>query len=58
MASEVTRIHCSKYGKIGPEDAKNFQERMAWLRRHRKESHPEAFRKSVRKAIETKKEER
>jgi len=29
---------------------------MAWLRRHRKESHPEAFRKSVKKAIKTKEE--
>ncbi len=56
MASEVLRVHCSICGKTSPEDAKNFQERMAWLRRHRKESHPEAFRKSVKKAIKTKEE--
>ncbi len=56
MATEVRRVHCSICGKISPVDAKNFQERMAWLRRHRKESHPEAFRKSVKKAVKTKKE--
>ena len=53
---EVTRVHCSICGKISPEDATNFEKRMAWLRRHRKDSHPEAFRKSVKKAVKTKEE--
>jgi len=60
MASrkEVTRVHCSICGQISPEDVKNFEERMAWLRRHRKEKHPEAFRKSVKKAVETREEKK
>ena len=56
MPSEVKRVHCSICGKISPIEATNFEQRMSWLRRHRKESHPEAFRKSVKKAIETKEE--
>jgi hypothetical protein len=60
MASckEVTRVHCSICGQISPENAKNFEERMAWLRQHRKEKHPEAFRKSVKKAVETREEKK
>jgi len=60
MASrkEATRIHCSICGQISPESAKSFEERMAWLRRHRKEKHPEAFRKSVKKAVETREEKK
>lgn len=30
-----------------------FEKRMAWIRRHRKRKHPEAFRKSVRKGVRT-----
>jgi len=56
MPSEVRRVHCSICGQTSPETAKNFEERMAWLRSHRKEKHPEAFRKSVKKAIKTKEE--
>ena len=56
MASEVKRVHCSICGTISPVEATNFEQRMAWLRRHRKESHPEAFKKSVKKAIKTKEE--
>jgi hypothetical protein len=54
MPNKVVRVYCSICGKISPEDATNFQERMAWLRRHRKESHPEASRKSMKKAVKTK----
>ena len=53
--AEVTRVHCSICGQISPEDATKFEKRMAWLRRHRKEMHPAAFKKSVKKAIKTKK---
>ncbi len=54
--TEVRRIHCSICGPISPPEAKNFEERMAWLRRHRKESHPQEFRKSVKKAVKTREE--
>jgi hypothetical protein len=56
MPEEVKRVHCSICGKISPAEATNFEQRMAWLRRHRKESHPEAHRKSVKKAIKAKEE--
>ncbi len=56
--SKVTRVHCSICGQISPETAKNFEKRMAWLRRHRKEKHPEAFKKSVEKSVETREEEK
>lgn len=52
--SDVTRVHCSICGQISPENATNFEKRMAWLRQHRKEMHPTAFRKSLKKAIRTK----
>jgi len=55
---EVTRVHCSICGQVSPEDAKSFEQRMAWLRRHRKEKHPGAFKKSVKKAIKTKEQKK
>lgn len=35
--------------------AKDFEDGMAKLRRHRKKYHPQAFRKSVKKGIATRK---
>jgi hypothetical protein len=54
---KVKRVHCSKCGKISPSTAKTFDKRMAWLRRHRKRSHPTAHKESVKKAIRTKRKE-
>ena len=34
-----------------------FEKRMAWLRRHRAKQHPAAHKKSVKKAVRTRKEE-
>jgi len=51
---KVKRVHCSKCGKISPSSAKTFALRMAWLRRHRKRSHPTAHKKSVKKSTRTK----
>lgn len=52
---KVKRVHCSKCGRISPSTAKTFDKRMTWLRQHRKHSHPTAHKKSVKKAIRTKK---
>jgi hypothetical protein len=46
-------VHCSICNKAVK--GSTFKVRMARLRRHRKEAHPGAHRKSVRKALETKK---
>jgi len=32
-----------------------LKKRMSWLRRHRKRKHPKAFKKSVKKAVRTRK---
>ena len=50
-------IKCSICGKRirGTKDVE-FKERMAKLRRHRKRSHPKAHKKSIRKALKTKRE--
>ena len=45
-------VHCSLCGK--PIKGRNFQERMAKLRRHRKRAHPTAHKRSVAKAMVTK----
>jgi len=45
-------VHCSLCGK--PIKGRNFQERMAKLRRHRKQKHPKAHKKSVKKMLKTK----
>lgn len=49
-------IHCRICGK--PIRAKNFEDGMAKLRRHRAKYHPQAFRESVKKAVRTRKENR
>lgn len=33
-----------------------FAKRMSWLRRHRRKYHPEAHKKSIRKAVKTRRE--
>jgi len=48
-------MHCKICGKASPSDKKTFKDQMAWLRRHRKRSHPSAHKKSVKKTVETKK---
>lgn len=54
----LKKFECSICGAKAPKrllaDSK-FKERMDWLRRHRKAKHPEAFRKSVRKAVRARK---
>ena len=49
-------FRCSICGRPAPKeylaDGK-FEQRMAWLRRHRKRQHPVAHKKSVRKAART-----
>jgi len=50
---KVKRVHCSKCGRISPSTAKTFDKRMAWLRRHRKRSHPTAHKKSIKKSVKT-----
>lgn len=47
------RVHCSICGKESP-DLRTFENRMAWIRHHRKLRHPYAHRKSVKKSLETK----
>lgn len=56
MKKRARIMHCSICGKASPSYAKTFDKQMAWLRRHRKEKHPKAHKKSVRKAQKTKKE--
>jgi len=49
---------CRICGKQAPQRLREdgmFEERMAWLRRHRKKKHPAAFRKSVKKGVKTRK---
>ncbi len=46
-------IHCRLCGH--PIRAKSFEDGMAKLRRHRKKEHPQAFRKSVKKGLATRK---
>ncbi len=46
-------IHCKICGKAFR--AKNFEDGMAKLRRHRKKYHYSSFRKSVKKAVATRK---
>jgi len=46
-------IKCSICGATSP--YAGFGRRMKWLRRHRKRSHPKAFRESIRKAVRTRK---
>jgi len=49
-------IHCGICGKAIKGTTKApFKDRMDKLRRHRKKYHPKAFKKSVKKAIKTKK---
>jgi len=45
---------CAKQGKTWTARGKNFAERMASLRRHRKEAHPKAHKESTKKALRTK----
>ena len=45
-------VHCRICGKTIK--GKDFAERMAKLRRHRKQAHPKAHRESVRKSLKTK----
>jgi len=52
-------FRCSICGASAPRKYlahSQFEKRMAWLRRHRKARHPSAHRKSVRKAVRTRKE--
>jgi TRAP-type C4-dicarboxylate transport system substrate-binding protein len=50
-------IHCKICGKAIAGTAKaDFKTRMAKLRRHRKRSHPKAHKKSIKKAVRTRKE--
>jgi hypothetical protein len=49
-------IHCGICGKAI--HAKNLEDGMAKLRRHRKKYHPRAFRESVRKGVETRRARR
>jgi ferredoxin len=46
-------IHCSICGRACPSNYKTFDRRMAWLRRHRKRTHPTAHKKSVKKTVRT-----
>ena len=48
-------MHCKICGKASPSDKKDFKSQMAWLRRHRKKKHTKAHKKSVKKAVATKK---
>ena len=45
---------CAKQGKTWTARGSNFAERMASLRRHRKQEHPKAHKESVKKALRTK----
>jgi hypothetical protein len=52
----LKQFKCQLCGRFCPSkylaDSK-FKERMAWLRRHRQEEHPKEFRRSIRKAVFT-----
>lgn len=51
------RMHCRVKGcKWSVSMSLPFKERMAKLRRHRKKKHPRAHKKSVKKALRTKRE--
>lgn len=52
------RIHCRVRGCSWSTMAKNFEDGMAKLRRHRRKAHPSLFRQSVRKGIVTRKARR
>ena len=49
-------IHCKLCGK--PIRVKNFADEMEKLREHRKEFHLAAFKKSIKKGLETRKKNR
>ena len=51
-------IHCRVKGCGQPIHAKNFEDGMAKLRRHRAKNHPTLFKRSVKKAVATKKARR
>jgi len=56
LAVMTKRLHCRVKGCSWTVSMSlPFEERMAKLRRHRKRSHPTAHKKSVRKAVRTKK---
>ncbi len=49
---------CSICGRCAPKkllEHSQFTNRLAWLRRHRAKYHPKAFKKSVKKAVKTRK---
>jgi len=46
-------VHCSICGKAF--SGESFKERMDKLRKHRKKEHPRAHKKSVKKAVKTRK---
>jgi len=49
---------CSICGKQAPKSLREhgtFEERMSWVRKHRKKYHPKAFKSSIKKAIQTRK---
>ncbi len=48
-------IHCRVRGCGKAIHAKNFEDGMAKLRRHRKLAHPALFRKSIKKGVATRK---
>lgn len=50
----VKTVHCRVCG--APIRGYDFEERMAKLRRHYKRHHPRLWRKSIEKALETKRE--
>lgn len=49
-------VHCRKCGRAIKVD--DFKDMMAKLRRHYKKNHPIAFRKSIKKGVETRKRKR
>ncbi len=49
------QIHCRVRGCNKAIHAKNFEDGMAKLRRHRKSAHPSLFRKSIKKGVMTRK---
>ncbi len=51
-------IHCLVRGCGKAIRAKNFEDGMAKLRRHRRKEHPSLFRQSVRKGVATRKSRR
>ena len=55
MTKRARIMHCSLCGKASPSYCVGFERQMKWLRRHRKRSHPKAHKKSVKKAVATKK---